>query len=54
MDVTLAPGRAHTTEARAGPRRSELDTEVIALLLLVFLPAGGQSRSDSCRGLHSE
>jgi hypothetical protein len=54
MDVTLAPGRPQITEARAGPRRSGLDTEVIALLLLVFLPAGEQSRSDSCRRLHSE
>jgi hypothetical protein len=54
MDVTLAPRSPHITEARARPSRSEPDAEAIALLLLVFLRADGQSRRDSCRRLNSE
>jgi hypothetical protein len=53
MDVSLTPGRPHNTEARAGPRRSELDWEVLRRFAGV-LANGGWPRSDSGRRLHSE
>ena len=54
MDVTSAPRRPHTTEARAGPRRSELGAEVIALFLLVFLPAEAAQQRILADVRHSE
>ena len=52
MDVTLAPERSHSTEARAGPERSELDCELLRCFAGVLAP--GWSRRDSRRRLHSE
>jgi hypothetical protein len=53
MDVTSAPG-PHNTEARAGPRLSDFEAEVVALLLLVFLLADGQSRASPANARRSE
>ena len=38
MDASSAPGRPHTTEAKAGPHRSERMRRSFALFLLVFSP----------------